>query len=61
VGAIANEAQVPSRDIGPLDIGEEHTRVYVPLDVATRVIDALRKTTMRGRKFAVDHDRAPRA
>jgi len=57
VGAIANEAALSARDIGHVDIGEEHTRVEVPSDAAASVIAALRKTTLRGRRFAVDLDR----
>jgi ATP-dependent RNA helicase DeaD len=57
VGAIANEASVASRDIGPMEIGEEHTRVFVPQELVEQIVNALKKTTLRGRKFAVDLDR----
>ncbi len=58
VGAIANEANLSSRDIGNVDIGEETTRVEVPREAAKEVIDALRKTTLRGRRFSIDIDRS---
>jgi ATP-dependent RNA helicase DeaD len=64
VGAIANEAGISSRDIGNIVIGDEHSRVQVPKDAAPEVINALRQTTLRGRKFSIDLDRAaagPRA
>jgi ATP-dependent RNA helicase DeaD len=57
VGAIANEAGVSSRDIGQVEIGDEHTRVEVPAEVSQQVITALRNTTLRGRRFAVDLER----
>jgi ATP-dependent RNA helicase DeaD len=58
VGAIANEANLSSKSIGQVDIGDESTRVQVPKDSAREVIEALRKTTIRGRRFAVDIDRS---
>ncbi len=56
VGAIANEAGVPSRNIGPIQISERHSLVGVPSDMAMDVIAALRKTTIRGRKVQVRRD-----
>jgi ATP-dependent RNA helicase DeaD len=58
VGAIANEANISSKSIGQVDIGDESTRVQVPRESAKDVIDALRKTTIRGRRFAIDIDRS---
>ncbi len=58
VGAIANEANLSSKSIGQVDIGDESTRVQVPKESAREVIEALRKTTIRGRRFAIDIDRS---
>lgn len=57
VGAIANEAGLSSRDIGEIEIAEESSRVVVPREASTRVISALKQTTLRGRRFAVDVER----
>lgn len=54
VGAIANEADVPASRVGDIVVGEENTRVQVPTPDAPRIIDALRQTKLRGRKFFVD-------
>jgi hypothetical protein len=40
-----------------MEIGEEHTRVFVPQELVEQIVNALKKTTLRGRKFAVDLDR----
>jgi ATP-dependent RNA helicase DeaD len=53
VGAIANEAKVPSRDLGKITIRTHHAVVEVPEAVADRVIRALQRTTLRGRKVEV--------
>jgi ATP-dependent RNA helicase DeaD len=54
VGAISNEAQVDSRSIGDIVVSEESSRVEVPSADAPRIIEALRRTKIRGRKFHVD-------
>ncbi|HBY93761.1 MAG TPA: RNA helicase [Chloroflexi bacterium] len=48
VGAIANEARIPGRDIGAIDIFPRFTFVEVPSPVANRVITALNKTNVKG-------------
>lgn len=48
VGAIANEARIPGRDIGAIDIFPRFTFVEVPSDVANKVIAALNRTTIKG-------------
>ncbi len=53
VGAIANEAGVPARSIGAIEIADAFSRVEVPAQAAPRVMAALRATTLRGRKVAV--------
>ena len=50
VGAIANEANVPSRDLGKITIRTHHTIVDVPEAAADRIIRALQRTTLRGQK-----------
>ncbi len=52
VGAIANEANVPGRAIGAIDLYERFSFVEVPENMAERVIKALKRTTIRGRKIA---------
>jgi ATP-dependent RNA helicase DeaD len=57
VGAIANEAHIPSAAIGAIEIADRFSLVEVPADEAERVIKALRGTTLRGKKIAVRLDR----
>jgi ATP-dependent RNA helicase DeaD len=57
VGAIANEAHIPSSAIGAIEIADRFSLVEVPADEAERVIKALRGTTLRGKKIAVRLDR----
>jgi len=52
VGAIANEAGVPGRAFGAIDLYERFSFVEVPENMAERVIKALKRTTIRGRKIA---------
>ncbi|MEA2489323.1 MAG: ATP-dependent helicase DeaD [Acidobacteriota bacterium] len=49
VGSIANEAGIPGRDIGPIDIREEITYVTVPEDVADLVLEKVGHAKFRGR------------
>jgi ATP-dependent RNA helicase DeaD len=60
VGAIANEAKVPGKVVGPIEITSRFSLVEVPSEVADRVIDALRATTIKGRRAIVKRDRRPR-
>jgi ATP-dependent RNA helicase DeaD len=57
VGAIANESRLSGRDIGAIQIADRFSLVEVPVDAADEVIDALRATTLKGRRFAVRRDR----
>jgi len=57
VGAIANEAGLQSRDIGPIEIADRFSLVGVPSEAADRVIAALRNATIRGKKALVRRDR----
>ncbi len=56
VGAIANEAKLPSSAIGAIRITDRFSLVEVPADQAEHVIRALRGTTLRGRKVIVRRD-----
>ncbi len=56
VGAIANEAGIAGRDVGGIDITERFSIVEVPSGAAEQVINALRSTKIKGRKFVVRHD-----
>lgn len=59
VGAIANEAGLSSRSIGHITIGERHSFVEVDRTLVDQVMEALRRTIIRGRKVKVDVDRRP--
>ncbi len=50
VGAIANEAGIPGRAVGAIDIYDRFSYVEVPRQHATRVVQALTRTTLRGRR-----------
>ena len=52
VGAIANEAGIPGRAIGAIELFERFALVEVPSNAAEKVLRALRHTTIRGRKIA---------
>ena len=54
VGAIANEAGVPGNAIGAIDIMDKSTFVEVPEAAAPKVIEALNRTKIRGKKIFVD-------
>ncbi len=53
VGAIANEANLPSRQIEGIRVDEFTSRVEVPNEVVERVIQAMHATKIRGRKVRV--------
>ncbi len=57
VGAIANEAHVESKHIGPIEIQHRFSLVGVPDDRAEDIIRAMRAATIRGRKAMVRRDR----
>lgn len=54
VGAIANEANIPGRDIGAIDIYDKFSFVDVPRRDARRVMTALTRSGIRGRQVKVD-------
>jgi len=53
VGAIAGEAGVPSRVIGAIKINDDYSLVEVPEELAEQIIEALRRTKIRGHKVTV--------
>jgi len=53
VGAIANEAGLPGRAVGAIDIYGRFSFVEVPEAQAQRVVEALSRTTIRGQRVAV--------
>jgi ATP-dependent RNA helicase DeaD len=63
VGAITNEAQITSAQIGKIDIRENHTLVEIATDVADTVLARLTGSTIRGRRVVarVDQERGGRA
>ncbi|HEU5433492.1 MAG TPA: DEAD/DEAH box helicase, partial [Thermomicrobiales bacterium] len=68
VGAIANEAGIPGRAIGAIDILDSYTFVDIPREFVDRVLAAMRSATIKGRPVNVEiarpsegsGDRAPR-
>jgi ATP-dependent RNA helicase DeaD len=53
VGAIANEAGVPGRAIGAIDLYDRFAFVEVPAAAADQVMSALARSTIRGRRVKV--------
>lgn len=52
VGAIANEANIPGRAIGAIELFDKFSFVEIPEQHSTRVVRALKRTTIRGQKLA---------
>ena len=57
VGAITGEAGVPSRALGAIEIADKFSLIDVPESLADQIIQALRQTTIRGKKVSVRLDR----
>ena len=57
VGAIANEAGLDSRHIGAIEIADRFALVEVPSDSVHGVVDALKATTLRGKRVQARPDR----
>jgi ATP-dependent RNA helicase DeaD len=57
VGAIVGESGLPVRDIGAIQITDRFALVEVPEASATKVIAALRRSTIRGQKPTVRRER----
>ena len=56
VGAITGEAGVTSKSVGAIQIADNFSLVEVPEPLAEKIIDALRATTIRGKKIKVRRD-----
>ncbi len=57
VGAIANESDLPGRDIGPIKITDRFSTVDVPESAADRVIAAIKQSTIKGKRPTIRRDR----
>ena len=53
VGSIANEADIPGRDIGPIDIRDDITYVGIPEHFVEKVIDKVGHAKFRGKKVNI--------
>ncbi|MEV4350443.1 DEAD/DEAH box helicase [Actinoplanes sp. NPDC049596] len=60
VGAIAGESNLPARDIGAIQITDRFSLVEVPEQAADRVIKALSRATIRGKRPTVRRERFTR-
>jgi len=49
VGSIANEADIPGREIGPIDIRDDITYVVIPAVYVDKVLDKVGHARFRGR------------
>ncbi len=56
VGAIANEAGINGREIGAIRIDERFSLVEVPRGIVDDVVEALRNTTIKGKRLTVRRD-----
>jgi ATP-dependent RNA helicase DeaD len=54
VGAIANEANIPGRSIGSIDIFDSYSFVEVPGEDSQRIIDALSQSGIKGKYVNVE-------
>ena len=57
VGAITGEAGIPSRAIGGIEIADAFSLVEVPDEIADQIVEALKKTKIRGLKPAIRRER----
>ena len=53
VGSIANEANVPGREIGPIEIRDDVTYVMIPNRYVDQVLQKVRHKRFRGRALNV--------
>ena len=58
VGAIANELQLDASVVGAIQIQDKFSIVEVPDEIADDIIDALRNTTIKGKRVVVRRDRS---
>ena len=54
VGAIANEAQIPGKSIGVIEIKDTYSFVEIPENLVQRVVAALGRTRLRNREVNVE-------
>ncbi len=59
VGAIAGESSVAGREIGAIEIAQNHSLVEVPAHKADEVISALGRSTIKGKRTTVRRDQKP--
>jgi ATP-dependent RNA helicase DeaD len=57
VGAIAGESRLSGREIGSIEIADRFSLVEVPQSAANEVIEALRGSTIKGKKATVRRER----
>ena len=57
VGAITNEAGIPSRELGAIEITDRFSLVEVPAAQVDEIVAAMRKASLRGQKVSVRRDR----
>ncbi len=57
VGAIANELGLHSRAIGAIEIADRHSLVEVPDEIADDIVEALARSTIRGKRVKIRRDR----
>jgi ATP-dependent RNA helicase DeaD len=57
VGAIANETRVAGRDIGHIEITDRFSLVEVPSDAVDEVIEAMKRSTIKGRRVNFRRER----
>jgi ATP-dependent RNA helicase DeaD len=57
VGAITGETRLSGRDIGAIDITDRFSLVEVPDDAVDEVIDAMNRSTIKGRRAKVRRER----
>jgi ATP-dependent RNA helicase DeaD len=57
VGAITGESRLSGRDIGAIEIADRFSLVEVPSADAEAVIEALRESTIKGKRAQVRRDR----
>jgi ATP-dependent RNA helicase DeaD len=64
VGAIANEANLPGKHIGPIEIFDDYSVVGVPAEFQAQVLTAMAGATVRGQaaniRLATPRDSGPR-
>ena len=59
VGAIANEAGIPGKDIGTIDMTDRFALVEVPSALAEYIVEEMQGVRIRGRSVNVRADRPP--